>query len=207
MKTPKEARKFWDERYSNEEFIYGQKPNKFFRQELSKLTAGNLLLPGDGEGRNAVFAAKAGWNVDAFDISTEARSKALNFAESEGVKISYTISSAEDFEIAETQYDAIGLIYFHLSSDIRRNIHRKLIRGLKPTGSIIMEAFSQAQLEYHSGGPKDKDMLYNYRELMKDFDPLTVNIAEQCETIISEGSHHYGKANVIRLVLQKPKKN
>lgn len=200
MKTPKKARRFWNEKYSKEEFIYGNEPNYFFKKELEKLPVGTLLLPGDGEGRNAVHAAQVGWKVDAFDISEKAKSKALSFAAFKEVEISYTISSAQEFEVNKSQYDAIGLIYFHLSSDERRNIHRKLIRGLKPGGYLILEAFSKQQLGKESGGPQDLDMLYDLSELRKDFTDLEIIKAQDTEIELLEGNYHKGMANVIRLI-------
>jgi len=62
-------KEFWNERYAKNEFIYGTEPNEFFRKELEILPAGKIILPCDGEGRNAVFAAKLGWKVNAFDFS------------------------------------------------------------------------------------------------------------------------------------------
>ena len=66
---------FWEDRYSADEFIYGKQPNEYLRIYLDYANPGRLLLPGDGEGRNAVHAAKKGWSVDAFDISEMRTSK------------------------------------------------------------------------------------------------------------------------------------
>ena len=75
---------FWDERYSSKEYVYGVEPNQFFKQVLDKIPIpGKLLLPGEGEGRNAVYAAKMGWHVDAFDQSSEGKLKALKTRRSE----------------------------------------------------------------------------------------------------------------------------
>jgi hypothetical protein len=67
----------WNERYANEEFAYGEEPNNYLKEQLTKLDAGKILFPAEGEGRNAVFAAKEGWTVSAFDISNEGLRKAL----------------------------------------------------------------------------------------------------------------------------------
>ena len=48
---------FWDKRYNNEDLIYGTEPNKFFKQYIDKIKPGRILLLGEGEGRNAVYAA------------------------------------------------------------------------------------------------------------------------------------------------------
>ncbi|HRW96457.1 MAG TPA: SAM-dependent methyltransferase, partial [Bacteroidales bacterium] len=68
----------WDARFSGEDFYYGEVPNSFFADFLSSVKfKGKILLPGEGEGRNAVYAAGLGWDVTAFDSSEVARAKAL----------------------------------------------------------------------------------------------------------------------------------
>ncbi len=52
----------------------------FSEKLLNHLTVGRILLPAEGEGRNAVFAAKLGWDVTAFDFSASAMKKALDFS-------------------------------------------------------------------------------------------------------------------------------
>ncbi|EMO25801.1 thiopurine S-methyltransferase domain protein [Leptospira interrogans serovar Bataviae str. HAI135] len=68
----------WNERYSKEEFAFGEQPNEYLKEQLEKLEIGKILFPAEGEGRNAVFAAKLGWNVSAFDISVEGKRKRFN---------------------------------------------------------------------------------------------------------------------------------
>ncbi len=82
---------FWDERYAAPEYVYGETPNAFFKAQLEKLSPGRLLLPCEGEGRNAVFAAQMGWEVAAFDQSEMGRDKALRLAERKAVQINYQI--------------------------------------------------------------------------------------------------------------------
>ncbi|MDX1604123.1 MAG: SAM-dependent methyltransferase, partial [Salinimicrobium sediminis] len=82
---------FWNERYQREEYIYGKDPNEYLKAQLKNLTPGRILFPAEGEGRNAVHAAKKGWQVSAFDQSEEGRKKALRLAEAEGVEIDYTV--------------------------------------------------------------------------------------------------------------------
>src|ERR1035438_2511533 len=53
----------WDERFSSEEYVYGTEPNVFLKEQLSKLSPGRLLMLGEGEGRNAVYAAKMNWQL------------------------------------------------------------------------------------------------------------------------------------------------
>lgn len=87
----------WDQRYAQSEYVYRTNPNEFFKKELANLTPGKILLPAEGEGRNAAYAAEKGWTVSAFDQSEEGRKKALLFSE---------VELMEDF--SELQIISIG---------------------------------------------------------------------------------------------------
>ncbi len=54
---------FWDIRYSDSEYAYGTEPNVYFKSFIDTHSSGKILLPGEGEGRNAVYAAVKGWEV------------------------------------------------------------------------------------------------------------------------------------------------
>ena len=62
-------KEFWDSRYKSEDYAYGKEPNVFFADQIGNIPPGKLLLPCEGEGRNAVFAAALGWEVDAVDFT------------------------------------------------------------------------------------------------------------------------------------------
>lgn len=203
MRTAQEAKQFWDDRYSSGNYIYGTRPNLYFKEQLDKLEPGKLLLPAEGEGRNAIYAARAGWSVDAFDISEKGRKKAQELAKRNHVAINYYLSNYSDFDIRKEYYDVIGLIYAHLHSSKRRNIHKKLIRGLKSGDHIILEAFAKEQIDNDSGGPKDPEMLYDLEDLLQDFKELEVTEADTAEIDLQEGAHHEGTANVVRIVAQR----
>ena len=106
-------KEFWDERYKSIEFIYGVKPNEFLKNYIDKTSSGKLLLPGDGEGRNAVYTAKLGWDVTAFDYSTSAKEKALLLAKENEVKIKYLTTDASSFR-SEEKFDLISIIFLIL---------------------------------------------------------------------------------------------
>ena len=82
---------FWNKRYAETEFAYGALPNEFLKEQLQNLSAGKILFVCEGEGRNAVFAAKQYWNVEAFDLSAEGKKKALQLAEQNNVTINYQL--------------------------------------------------------------------------------------------------------------------
>ncbi len=191
----------WNQRYAQEEYIYGVKPNEFFKKELTKLKPGRILFPAEGEGRNAVYAALQGWDVVAFDSSTEAKKKAEKLAHQNNVSINYVVSSFENFEYEENFFDAIVLIFAHTEN--RSVNHKRLIQFLKPGGTIILEGFTKSQLSNSSGGPRNLSMLFSEEELKDDFSSLKDLKITQTETDLEEGLLHIGKASVIRVTGQK----
>lgn len=194
---------FWDERYSSIGFVYGTEPNIFFKDELDKLQTGNILLLGEGEGRNAVYAAVKGWNVDAVDFSTIGKEKALNFAKEKKVRLNYLISNLDDYTFYKDHYDAVGFIFLHMPPKLRRKIHRKVINTLKPGGKVILEVFDKEQLGKNSGGPQSEEMLYCKSEIENDFKDLKHHLLEKVKEEYEEGDHHKGIAYVLRFVGEK----
>lgn len=193
---------FWDSKYKQEEFGYGVKPNIFLKEILSKKQAGSILLPAEGEGRNAIYASKLGWKVTAFDSSIVAREKALELAIKNNVQINYTLNTIEAFE-SDEQFDLIAVIYLHLFSEERKNFHKKLMNLLKPGGNLIFEVFAKDQLALNSGGPKNIDMLYTVNELKEDFYSYDTKLLEQKHIHLDEGKWHIGEAEVIRGIISK----
>ena len=193
---------FWNQRYAEKTFAYGKLPNQFFKQELDKVQQGSVLLPAEGEGRNAVYAAKKGWEVEAFDFSESAKNKSIELAKNQEVSISYEVANAMDFT-TDRAFDVIGLIYAHFPSDIRSKVHQHLIQFLKPKGFVIFEAFSKEQLSKPSGGPKNLEMLFSKTDILNELKGLDFKILSECNIHLKEGKYHKGEATVIRFVGQK----
>ena len=165
---------FWDIRYAPDHYYYGKEPNGFFKSCIDSFPSGKILLPGDGEGRNAVYAAGMGWDVHSFDQSKMGRKKALMLAEEHGVSISYNVCDISEYAFQENTFDMVALIYVHLYPEERRLFHNAFVSALKPGGRLVMEVFSKMQLGRDSGGPKDLDLLYDVEELKEDFQSLMI---------------------------------
>ncbi|HJS55413.1 MAG TPA: class I SAM-dependent methyltransferase [Chitinophagaceae bacterium] len=193
---------FWDLRYAESETVYGYEPNKFFKLFIDLHKPGTILLPAEGEGRNAVYAASKGWKVDAFDFSEVARDKALDFARGKKVTINYELKNIADFK-ATKKYDAVALIYVHLPGQLRKKFHLEMYELIKPGGYLVLEAFAKEQAELASGGPGDTELLYDAPTLCSDFPFLHLLSCEQKEILLNEGGYHKGKAAVLRMIGQR----
>lgn len=198
----------WNERYRSEEFAYGIQPNNYLKEQLQKLSTGKILFPAEGEGRNAVYAAKCGWDVSAFDISSEGKNKALRLANENMVQIDYRVGELDALNYSAGQFDAIALIYAHFPAEIKSGIHKMLDKLLRKGGVVIFEAFSKRHIEYIArnekvGGPKDIAVLFSVDEIRSDFSNYEVIELEEREIELKEGVFHNGIGSVIRFVGRK----
>ena len=195
----------WNDRYSTDEFAYGEQPNNYLKEQLTQLDTGTILFPAEGEGRNAVFAAKLGWKVSAFDISIEGKNKALQLAANNKVSIDYHVGELQELDYKNEQFDAIALIYAHFPSAIKSAYHKTLSSYLRKGGLLIFEAFSKKHLDYLAknekvGGPKEIDMLFSIGEISADFENYEILVLEEKEIELNEGLFHNGLGSVIRFI-------
>ncbi|MEL6916986.1 MAG: D-lyxose/D-mannose family sugar isomerase [Bacteroidota bacterium] len=201
-------KEFWNNRYKIEDSAYGYGPNAYFKKQLSKLAPDKILLPAEGEGRNAVFASKIGWEVSAFDMSEQGKIKAEILAQKNGVSMDYQIGEFEELEYEQEYFGAIGLIYAHFKAELKSKYHKTLDRYLRKGGVVIFEAFSKYNLELvnqskNKNGPKNIDALFSIDEIKSDFRNYEI-IELKEETIeLNEGLYHKGLSSIIRFVGKK----
>lgn len=199
---------FWDERYSKDEYVYGETPNKYFADKLKAITPGKILMPADGEGRNSVYAAELGWDVYAFDLSFEGKRKAEQLAGRNGVTIHYEVADADSVQYSPGEFDAMALIFAHFDGKNKIRLYKKLSTLVKKGGIVIFEAYSKNHLKYNSinpsaGGPRDITMLFSEQELKDCFADFEIIEINEEELELWEGTHHGGMSAVMRFVGRK----
>src|SRR3972149_577842 len=129
--------KFWDEKYAGVDSVYGKEPNKFFKEQIGKLKPGKILIPGDGEGRNGVYAAVNGWIVNSVDYSQVAHDKAVQFAHDSGTEISYLVIDLSEYEPHKNYYDTELRFFYQEPHDKSNSIHYTKNCQVNPGGTII----------------------------------------------------------------------
>ncbi|MCX7697401.1 MAG: methyltransferase domain-containing protein [Bacteroidales bacterium] len=195
---------YWDEIYRRSGYHYGTEPNVFFKTFIDgNQFRGRILMVAEGEGRNAVYAAQKGWEVHAFDISKEAKKKALELARSKNVNIRYDILSFEEFTAKFEFYHVVALIYAHVPRPIRHNFSKKLWESLVVGGKLIMEVFSEKHASRHTFGPQEPDLLYSPHTIIEDFSCFRIEMLEERTVMLQEGVGHRGEADIISLIARK----
>ena len=194
----------WDEKFGAAGHYYGTEPNDFLREHHAVIPAGGrVLCLAEGEGRNAVFLAQQGFEVVAVDQSPVGLRKAGALAAERGVTISTVVADLTDYRIEPGRWDGIVSIWCHLPPLLRADVHRQVVEGLQCGGVFLLEAYTPAQLNYGTGGPKSIDLLPTLAELRIELDGLELVHAVEREREVHEGQGHFGLSAVVDIVAVK----
>ena len=194
----------WNERFSCENYLFGKQPNRYLLEKIALLRKGKALSIADGEGRNSVWLATQGFEVDAFDFSPVAIEKAQKLAHAHQVRVNFHCSDWQNFDWKPEQYDAIVGIFFQFADpESRTKLFEKLNFALKPGGTLIIQGYGKSQMQYKSGGPGILENLYDEELLLSSFSSYkTLDLRTYLEEV-DEGPGHSGMSALVGFVGQK----
>lgn len=196
---------FWDERFGQAEYVYGREPNAFLAEHHLVFPKGARILSlGEGEGRNAVFLGRQGYDVTALDASEEGMRKLSRLAAEGGVLVSQRQEDVTRADLGRSRWNGIVSIFCHLPSADREALYGRVREALKPGGVFLAELFTPRQLGYQSGGPKDPDMLVELDGLSRAFEGFEIMLADEEVVSLDEGPFHQGLASVVRFIARRP---
>lgn len=121
----------YEKRYENEAYYWGLQPNELC-YEIMKIKPPvkpyQVLEIGCGEGKDAVFLAKNGYLVSAFDAAENGLEKARSLAEQHGVKVDFFKADVLDYR-PDATFDIVfssGALHY-----IPRKLRGEVISSLK----------------------------------------------------------------------------
>lgn len=196
----------WNQRFDRADYLFGTTPNAYLVSKAALLAPGQrALLVADGEGRNSVWCAQQGLQVDAFDLSPVAVEKAHSLARESGASVDFTVAGIEDWPWTPDRYDVVIAIFIQFAPPaLRAKIFAGCIRTLKPGGLLLVQGYTPKQLEFKTGGPPLAEHLYTEQMLRTAFAGLEILECNEYEAEIHEGSGHAGMSALIGLVARKP---
>jgi ubiquinone/menaquinone biosynthesis C-methylase UbiE len=185
---PKEALTLhFDRIYTWDKAPFTREPSRLVVKVASARKPGKALDIAMGQGRNALWLAKNGWQVSGYDLSPEAIRQAREAAVSAGMTLDLRVASHEEYPLGEAQWDLIVMSFaFTRLSDAA---YMKAVRdSLKPGGVLLVEGFN--------GGPKPETNM-----ILKAFLEYRVLLFEDLPDVADWGKM---KAPLLRMALEKP---
>ncbi len=143
-------------------------PANFLVENIDLLPRGQALDVAMGGGRNAIYLAKIGFQVEGVDVSGDAVKEALTHAREAGVTIQTRVEDLERLPLFEAgAYDLV--ICFNY---LQRSLVPVMKNWLKTGGVLVYETFIVDQVRF--GKPHNPDFLLRHNELLHMFEDLYV---------------------------------
>jgi SAM-dependent methyltransferase len=176
----------WDERYAASELVLSAGPNRFVAAELAELPPGRVLDLAAGEGRNAIWLARRGWQVTAADFSRVALDKGRRLAGDTVVR--WVCADATRWD-EPASYDLVLLAYLQLPAAERRAAVRAAYSSLVPGGTLFLVAHDSTNLSEGTGGPQDPGVLMTAEDVLGDLADERYDVlrAERVARLVGDG--------------------
>lgn len=168
----------WDARYATSELVWSVGPNAFVVDEITGSVPGRALDLAGGEGRNALWLAEQGWDVELVEFSAVALEKARSIAGARGVVLRTTLADVTDIsggaEIAPA--DLVLVCYLQLLAQPFAAALRFAASCVAPGGTLLVIAHERDNLEHGHGGPPDAAYLPTVADVLAAIDGAGLEI-------------------------------
>ena len=200
-----DAAAMWNQRYAGDELLFGEAPNDYLRAQAPRLPrSGRALCVADGEGRNSVWLAQQGLQVDAFDIAERGVAKARALARRRGVAVDFAVADGDALAWPQAVYDLVAAIFIQFADPaMRQRLFANMLRALRPGGLLVLQGYPPRQLQYRSGGPQRIDHLYTEEMLRAAFAAEQIVELRSYDAELREGTQHTGMAALVGMVVRK----
>jgi hypothetical protein len=193
----------WEQRYGREGYLYGTEPNDFLRESMPLLPTGAALCLAEGEGRNAVFLAEAGYEVSSVDLAEAGVRKTRQLAERRGMHVAAIAADLAKYDLGVGRWDLVVSIFAHMPPAIRGDLHRRVVASLKPAAVFLLEAYTPEQIGRGTGGPPSAELTMTLEGLRKELAPLEFTYAAELERSVVEGAGHTGPGAVVQVIARR----
>jgi SAM-dependent methyltransferase len=170
----------WDERYRASDLVWSAGPNAFVAKAFAERSPGRALDLAAGEGRNALWLAERGFEVEAVEFSAVAIEKGRRLAEHRGVEVTFTQADLLAEPVLEPA-DVVIVAYLQLTEADSSTAHRLAARAVAPGGELFVIAHAPRNLTDGHGGPPSADVLPSLAHLRAaaESEGLVVDVAEE----------------------------
>lgn len=198
------SKEHWNQHFSSASFVYGETKNAFVG-EMKHIIPEHSKIGcfAEGEGRNAIFLARHGFDVTAYDQSTVGLEKTQQLAKKHNVTVQTIEKNLTNEKVPEQQFAAAIMVFGHVPKQEQAFFIQNIIDSVKPGGHIIFEVYSEAQMNYNTGGPGVIESLYNPTDVLSFISEYQCLHFYYGEAERHEGIRHTGQCHVIQVVIEK----
>ncbi len=180
----------WDERYAGTELVWGLEPNRFVRAQCERLPIGRAIDLACGEGRNALWLARLGWQVTGVDYSAVAIERARDLTTRESMAVAarlvWEVSDVTTDPPRPELFDLVLISYLHLPPDQFRAVLRNAGRAVAPRGHLVIVGHDLRNLREGVSGPQDESLLYDGQQIRAELTTLPGLDVQLAETVTRE---------------------
>jgi SAM-dependent methyltransferase len=167
---------YWDSRYGGHDHVWSGRPNPHLVARAGDLTPARAVDVGCGEGADAIWLARHGWQVLGADVSPVGLERAAGNADGAGADIAARITWRQVDLFADEWaplgvYELVTSQYLHLPPDLRRRSMRRLAEAVAPGGDLLVAAHHPSDLEIPGLRPNVPELFCTAEELAAHLDP------------------------------------
>jgi SAM-dependent methyltransferase len=186
---------FWDARYRSAHALWSGNPNRHLVAEAADLPPGRALDAGAGEGADAIWLARCGWQVTAVDISRVALERAAGHAAQAGdgvpERIQWRREDILEWRPPEHAFDLVTAQYLHLPTESRRRLFAWLAAAVAEGGTLLIVGHHPLDLETTMPRPPQRELFFTGDDLAADLGgdgwKIVTNVAAPHEATDPEG--------------------
>jgi cyclopropane fatty-acyl-phospholipid synthase-like methyltransferase len=169
----------WEERYRETTAVWSGRPNGQLIAEAADLPPGTALDAGSGEGSDALWLARHGWQVTAVDFATTALSRGARDASAAGVadRVSWVHADLRTWVPPEGAFDLVSAQFLHLSSESRSAVFARLAAAVAPGGTLLVVGHDVSDLHTGAHRPHAPEVFFTADELAASLDPASWTVA------------------------------
>ncbi|MFE1547617.1 class I SAM-dependent methyltransferase [Streptomyces sp. NPDC058718] len=184
----------WDSRYADRGQLWSGRPNGALVAEVAGLTPGRVLDVGCGEGADAVWLARGGWDVTALEVSGVALERAAGHAKDAGVTVRWVHATLSEAGLPPASFDLVSAQYPALLRTPDSAAERALLALVAPGGVLLL--VHHAGMDTHHADDSGFDPAdYVWPSMVAGLldDDWAIDVDEQRPRVAPEGgagAHH-----------------
>lgn len=152
---------------------YSNEPSALLKRYVSVLPKGKALDVAMGEGRNSLFLASRGFDMEGVERSPEAVQRCREESLRRNLTVRIVQADLETYKLKKNEYDLVLCFYY-----LQRSLIPQMKRALKKGGMIVYETFLIDQHLRH-GHPKRSEFCFQHNELLDFFKSYRVLLYEE----------------------------